>query len=145
VSEPTAYVHIDLNGVTRPVGRLWAHRDRNRERASFEFKREWLADPVQYALGPALPPHAGPFHTEEGRALFGALGDSAPDRWGRRLIARNEIRRARAAGSSPRSLGEIDFLLGVSDVTRQGAIRFRTELDSPFVVASEPGRAASHR
>jgi serine/threonine-protein kinase HipA len=137
MTEPTAYVYIELDGVTRSVGRLWAHRDRNRERASFEFDREWLADPVHHALGPVLPPHEGAFHTAEGRPLFGALGDSAPDRWGRRLITRNEARRARAAGKTPRAPREIDFLLGVTDIVRQGALRFRVTEDGPFVAPLE--------
>jgi serine/threonine-protein kinase HipA len=132
MTEPAAYVYIDLDAVTRLVGRLWARRDRNRETASFEFDREWLANPVRYALGPALPATEGAFHTSEGRALFGALGDSAPDRWGRRLIARNEARRARTAGMTPRAPREIDYLLGVTDVVRQGALRFRLTPDGPF-------------
>lgn len=125
MTEPAAYVFIELEGVTRPIGRLWTRRGgqtRNRESASFEFDPEWLADPIHHALGPALPATAGAFHTAEGRALFGALGDSAPDRWGRRLIARNEARRARAGGTAPRALREIDYLLGVTDVVRQGVV-----------------------
>ncbi len=133
MTSPTAYVYMELDGITRPVGRLWAHRDRNRERASFEFDREWLADPVRHALGPALPAQEGAFHTAEGRALFGSLGDSAPDRWGRRLITRNEAQRAREARTTPRAPREIDFLLGVTDVVRQGALRFRLVEDGPFV------------
>jgi serine/threonine-protein kinase HipA len=133
VSEPVAHVYIDLAGMPRLVGRLWAHRDRNGERASFEFDSTWIADPIHYALGPALPAKTGAFHTGRGRALFGALGDSAPDRWGRRLITRNEARLARAEGKAPRAPGEIDFLLGVTDVVRQGALRFRRRLDGPFV------------
>src|SRR5436309_802143 len=93
--------------ISRPTLLRVERRDQNRETASFEFDREWLADPVHHALGPALPPTAGAFHTSEGRALFGALGDSAPDRWGRGLIMRNEARRARAAGTTPRAPREI--------------------------------------
>lgn len=133
MSDVSAYVHIELDGVTRPVGRLWTRRHQNRESASFEFDRSWLANPVHHALGPALPPTDGAFHTSEGQALFGALGDSAPDRWGRRLITRNEGRRARANAAPPRAPREIDFLLGVTDVVRQGALRFRLEVDGPFV------------
>lgn len=135
-------VYLELDGDTRPVGRLWARRDRNREGASFEFDRRWLADPVHHALGPALPPTVGAFHTGEGRALFGALGDSAPDRWGRRLIARNEARRARMDCTAPRAPREIDYLLGVTDFVRQGALRFRSTPDGPFLapVGGEDGR-----
>jgi serine/threonine-protein kinase HipA len=65
--------------------------------------------------------------------MFGALGDSAPDRWGRRLIARNEARRARARGQTPRAPREINFLLGVTDFVRQGALRFSLTIDGPFI------------
>jgi serine/threonine-protein kinase HipA len=137
VSEPAAYVYIDLAGETRSVGRLWTRRDRAGERASFEFDAAWLADPLHYALGPALPATAGAFHTAQGRALFGALGDSAPDGWGRRLITRNEARRARAEGRTPRAPREIDFLLGVTDLVRQGALRFRLTPDGPFTTPDD--------
>lgn len=137
MSEPAAHVYISLAGDTRVVGRLWAHRDRAGERASFEFDPGWLADPLHYALGPALPAAAGAFHTAQRRALFGALGDSAPDRWGRRLTTRNEARRARIEGKTPRAPREIDFLLGVTDLVRQGALRFRATADGPFVAPDD--------
>lgn len=137
MSTPAAFVSIDLAGAVRPVGRLWAIRTRGSERAAFEFDHRWLVDPVHFALGSALPPSAGTIHSGEGRALFGALGDSAPDRWGRTLITRNEARRARAAGQTPRTLREVDFLLGVSDLTRQGALRFALAPDGPFVAEAD--------
>lgn len=57
--------------------------------------------------------------------MFGSLGDSAPDSWGRRLLQRAERRRAEHEGRAARTLAETDYLLGVSDVVRQGALRFR--------------------
>lgn len=133
MSDPAAFVHIDLAGETRFVGRLWARTKRERQSASFEYDQEWIAEPMHFALGPALPPSLGPHQTREGRTMFGALGDSAPDRWGRRLIARNEARRARELGETPRTPREIDYLLGVSDLTRQGALRFAKTADGPFL------------
>ena len=138
MSEPDAFVHIDVAGHARAVGRLWVRAARGKESASFEFERAWIADPVHHAFGPALPPTAGAFHSGEGRAMFGALGDSAPDRWGRRLIARNEARRARDAGRASRAPREVDFLLGVSDITRQGALRFSRRDGGPFVAEGGP-------
>ena len=67
---------------------------RDRESASFEYDRNWLSHPSRFSLDPALKLGPGPFHTMPGRVLFGALGDSAPDRWGRALM-----RRADKAGS----------------------------------------------
>ena len=138
MSDPAAFVHIDLAGFVRPVGRLWIRAARGKENATFEFDPMWIADPVHHALGSALPPTRGAFHSGDGRAMFGPLGDSAPDRWGRRLIARNEARRAREGGRTPRVPREIDFLLGVSDISRQGAIRFTTAANGPFVAESGP-------
>jgi len=56
--------------------------------------------------------------------MFGAIGESAPDRWGRTLMRRRECRRADQAGIAPQTLPEIDDLLLVDDETRQGALRF---------------------
>ncbi|MGH9949081.1 MAG: type II toxin-antitoxin system HipA family toxin, partial [Pyrinomonadaceae bacterium] len=67
--------------------------------------------------------------------IFGSIGDSAPDRWGRVLMRRAESQRARAASETPRTLGEVDFLLGVSDEARQGALRFSEDPDGPFLAS----------
>jgi len=56
-------------------------------------------------LEPALPLSPGPFHTAPGAPLFGPIGDSAPDRWGRALMRRAERRRARQAGEALRRQG----------------------------------------
>jgi serine/threonine-protein kinase HipA len=136
MSAPEAWVHVDLRGTTRRVGRLWVTASRGRESATFEYEPEWLRSDECFAVDPALQLFPGPFHTRAGQALFGALGDSAPDRWGRTLLARDERRRARAEHRAPRTLREIDYLLGVTDQTRQGALRFTREDGGPFVAES---------
>ena len=136
MSTPAAFVHVELRGATRPVGRLWVTASRGRESATFDYDPAWLASAERFALDPALQLFPGPFHTRAGQALFGAMGDSAPDRWGRTLLARAERRRAREEGRAPRAMREIDYLLGVSDETRQGALRFSTEADGPFLARS---------
>lgn len=133
MSDRELLVYADLEGVVHFVGRLWARRARGRESASFEYDPAWLADPARFALEPALVLGAGPQHTTQGRMLFGAFGDSAPDRWGRKLIQRAERRLAEREARIPRSLGEADYLLGVGDVARQGALRFKLEPDGPFL------------
>jgi serine/threonine-protein kinase HipA len=75
----------------------------------------------------------GPQHTAAGRRLFGAIGDSAPDRWGRLLIQREERRKAREEKREPRTIGEIDYLAGVGDIARQGALRFAENEGGPFL------------
>lgn len=130
-------VYVDLAGEHHLVGRLWARRVRDKESASFEYDPEWLASPIRFELEPALMLGGGPQHTRQGRALFGAFGDSAPDRWGRTLIKREAKRRDEAEGRLPRSLGEIDYLLGVSDIARQGALRFKEIPDGPFLASGD--------
>jgi serine/threonine-protein kinase HipA len=130
-------VHIDLEGKTHLVGRLWARRSKGRESASFEYDAAWLANPLHFPLEPALVLGKGPQHTLAGRSLFGAIGDSAPDRWGRVLIQREERRRAPEEKRTARTLSEIDYLLAVRDVTRQGALRFTRDGTGPFLAESD--------
>ena len=137
MSDRELLVYVDLAGVAHFVGRLWARRARNRESASFEYDAIWLTNPARFALEPALMLGGGPQHTQQGRALFGAFGDSAPDRWGRNLIQRDERRRAQDEGREVRSLGEVDYLLGVGDIARQGALRFKETFDGPFLASGD--------
>ncbi|HLY63961.1 MAG TPA: HipA domain-containing protein [Chloroflexota bacterium] len=121
------------------AGRLYPHRRRGVESASFVYDGRYLADPEAYALDPALPMITGALQTPLGRALFGAFSDCAPDRWGRTLIRRAEIARAKLAGTAPRSMSEVDVLLGVRDDLRQGALRFRFGEEGPFLAAEDSG------
>jgi len=136
VSEPAVYVHVELGGITHFVGRVWVS-GKGRETATFEYDAGWLTNPERFALEPALPTGVGPYHTLEGRTSFGALGDSAPDRWGRTLLRRAEARRASAEKRTPRTLGGIDYLLGVADEIRPGALRFSSAPNGPFLAQSD--------
>lgn len=132
-------VYVSFKGRDLLAGRLYPHRRRGVESASFAYDDRYLADPDAYALDPALPLVTGSLQTPVGRALFGTFSDCAPDRWGRTLIARTEAARARLAGSAPRSLSEADVLLGVRDDLRQGALRFRLGEDGPYLAAEDSG------
>ncbi|MEN9773088.1 MAG: hypothetical protein RL322_158 [Pseudomonadota bacterium] len=127
------FVFIDLQGEPILVGRLWSRIRKGRESATFEYEPAWLAHPERFALEPALTLAPGPFHTPPEKALFGAIGDSAPDRWGRVLMRRAERRRAERERQTPRTLFEADLLLRVDDMARQGALRFKSEPDGPFL------------
>jgi serine/threonine-protein kinase HipA len=131
--EKAALVYVDLEGVPHLVGRLWARVRKNRESASFEYDRVWLENPARFSLEPALHLGPGPFHTAADMPMFGAIGDSAPDRWGRALMRRMERRRAEREGGAPRTLQEIDYLLMVDDEARQGALRFAERDGGPFL------------
>ncbi len=105
--ETQILVYADLDGTPHLAGRLWAHTRRNRQSATFEYDDGWLVHSNRFSLEPMLKLGPGPFHTSADRALFGAIGDSAPDRWGRVLMRRAERRRARNAGETPRTLREV--------------------------------------
>src|SRR5580658_32787 len=128
-----ALVYVDLDGVPHLIGRLWARTRKNKESATFEYDKTWLENPARFSLEPALQVGPGPFHTPADTPMFGAIGDSAPDRWGRALMRRMERRRAEAAGTAPRALREIDFLLLVDDEARLGALRFAEKEGGPFL------------
>ena len=132
----TIHIYIDLAGSSQYVGRLWPHARKGREGATFQYDDSWLSNPLKFALEPALMLGSGDYHTEDGKAMFGALGDSAPDRWGRLLMSRAAKRTARVSGTAPRSLREIDYLLMVHDEARQGALRFAVTRDGPFLAES---------
>jgi serine/threonine-protein kinase HipA len=106
---------------------------RDRESAAFEYDQNRLAHPGRFSLEPALKLGPGPFHTSPDRPLFGAIGDSAPDRWGRVLMRRAERRRADREGQTPRTLREIDYLLMVDDEARMGALRFAATEGGTFL------------
>lgn len=133
MSSREVFVSIALGHENHFVGRLWCHNRKGRESASFEYDASWLKHPERFALEPALSLTPGAFHTTADQTLFGAIGDSAPDRWGRVLMRRAEVARAKETGEAPRTLGEVNFLLGVNDEARQGALRFSDEIDAPFL------------
>ena len=122
--ERQIFVYIDVDNKPTLVGRLWARHRRGQESATFEYDRRWLANPGCFSIEPALSLGPGPYHTAAGRPLFGALGDSAPDRWGRVLMRRAERRSAEKDKRTARTLSEVDFLLMVDDEARMGGLRF---------------------
>ena len=130
-------VYVDLEGEPVQVGRLWARMRKGRDSATFEYDDSWLGRHDRFSLEPALQLGPGPFHTSLDTPIFGAIGDSAPDRWGRVLMRRAERRRAQRAGETPRTLREIDYLLMVNDEARQGALRFTREPGGPFLAAGD--------
>ena len=138
--ETAILVFVDVQGTSRLVGRLWGRLRKDRESATFEYDKSWLAYPGRFSLEPALQLVAGPYHAGIDKPMFGAIGDSAPDRWGRVLMRRAERRRARGQRETPRTLREMDYLLMVDDETRQGALRFAENADAPYLAATPGNR-----
>lgn len=123
--EQAIFVYVDLDGMPIKVGQLWSHYRNGRESMSFEYDRAWLNHPKRFSFDPALKLVAGSFHASADKPLFGAIDDSAPDRWGRLLMRRFERKNAEHEKRTARALKEIDFLLMVDDEGRQGALRFK--------------------
>lgn len=131
--EKSTLVYIDLDGVPVKTGWLWTRSQNGRETASFEYDHDWLRHPKRVALDPALQLVEGPFHTQADKPLFGAIDDSAPDRWGR-VLMRRSLRK------SHKTLCEVDFLLMVDDEARQGALRFKADEKEPFLTTYDKTR-----
>ncbi len=130
-------VFIDLDGHTRPLGIARRNVVRGTETILFSYADDWLNDPHGFPIEPALPLTHGTFAPPTDQAIFGSIGDSAPDTWGRRLMQRAERHRAKNERRAAQVLMEIDYLLGVADNARLGALRFvREDGEAPRAAAS---------
>lgn len=129
------------------VGSLHYDAVGSRERSAFAYAETWLGTADRFSLEPALPLVAGPqFHRKvpNGSVFHGAIADTEPDGWARRVILRDHAKRrqaARRAGKEPEAvqLQALDFLLAVDDASRVGALRLQDEA-GVFCRVTEPGR-----
>ncbi|MCW7556094.1 hypothetical protein NX722_26390 [Endozoicomonas gorgoniicola] len=128
------YVYADWAGLAGPtlVGCLRATATRRTEHFSFVYDESWLASPSVQQIDPELELFTGEQHCLDGKN-FRSFLDSCPDRWGRLLMKRREAALARKEDRRPKPLTEVDYLLGVHDFYRQGAIRFKECLNGPFL------------
>jgi serine/threonine-protein kinase HipA len=121
-------VHVDWQGQTHLVGRL--HPAERGASVSFEYASEWLQHDDAFPIDPtSLPLQRGAHH---GAALFGAIQDCGPDRWGRMLIERA----VRKKVLTQKPYRDIDYVLALDDMARVGALRFRVNAESPFLAAT---------
>ncbi len=128
---------VGLRGPTL-MGTLYATPSRGKDIFSFEYHPDWLAGPHAQSLDPALGLFSGPQYAPPDQNNFGVFLDSCPDRWGRVLMLRREAQLAREEQRKERELLESDYLLGVHDRHRMGALRFRTTKDGPFLDDNKP-------
>jgi serine/threonine-protein kinase HipA len=115
------------------MGTLFATPVRGKEIFSFQYHPDWLKSPYAQILDPDLGLFLGPQYARDGHPNFELFLDSSPDRWGRVLMQRREAQQAKADKRDIRPLMESDYLLGVYDQHRMGALRFRLSEDSPFL------------
>ncbi len=116
------------------VGKVHVEVIRGKEIFSFEYDQHWLKSSNVQQIDPALQLYSGLHYlSSEKRTNFGIFLDSSPDRWGRILMRRKEAVSAKLEKRDERTLLETDYLLGISDFQRMGALRFKTDLDGPFL------------
>ena len=109
----------------------------DRGQVRFHYDRSWLSQQnIAFAIDPQLSLDAGPFFPKPDAGNFGVFLDSSPDRWGQTLMRRREALQAKDQRRVARTLYSWDYLLGVQDITRQGALRFRFS-DSGTFLANE--------
>lgn len=115
------------------VGTLYYASAHGRSILSFAYDSEWVRRPDAFELDPELQLHDAESYPSGKSGAFQIFVDSAPDRWGRLLLDRRETLVSRREQRSYRPLTDWDYLLGVHDSCRMGALRFRRDGRSPFL------------
>jgi len=120
-------VYADWAGLTAPqfIGSLYSSYSRGKEIFSFEYDKNWLQSSFAQEIDPDLGLYTGIQYLRNEKSNFGVFLDSSPDRWGRVLMDRRESILARMENRPRRTLNESDYLLGVFDEQRMGALRFK--------------------
>lgn len=129
------YVYMDWQDSDLPVlmGVLHSEVLRGKEIFSFENNSDWLRYNRFRALDPDLAQFSGKQYLPTDKSNFGLFLDSSPDRWGRMLMRRREAIDARSENRAARTLTEVDYLLGVYDGNRMGALRLKLSPDGEFM------------
>ncbi len=135
VNKRSISVYAHWQGMDDPllIGVLHSDRLKGKEVFSFEYDENWLKSGPSQLLDPNLQLYSGLHYLNEDQENFGIFLDSSPDRWGRILMRRREAALARKENRSERNLFETDYLLGVYDKHRMGALRFKLVEDDQFL------------
>jgi serine/threonine-protein kinase HipA len=128
------FVYAHWMGMPEPkcIGVLSAQQSKGKKAFSFEYDVDWIHSREQQLLDPDIAWFTGPQYPK-GKESFGIFMDSMPDTWGRTLMKRRAAQLAKEAGTPVQALYDIDFLLGVYDETRMGALRFKLNRDGAFL------------
>lgn len=128
------YVYAHWKEMPEPkiIGILSAQLAKGKKVFSFEYDKEWLKSEQKFILDPDIQLYGGPQYPNQ-KENFGIFLDSMPDTWGRTLMKRREAQSARENNKKPKTLYDIDFLLGVYDDSRMGALRFKTDPNGDFL------------
>lgn len=128
------YVYAHWNGMQDPklIGILSAQQAKGKKAFSFEYDKNWLKTEQKFLLDPDIQLYGGPQYPNQ-KENFGIFLDSMPDTWGRTLMRRRAAQQAKEKNEKPKTLYDIDFLLGVYDESRMGALRFKTDPNGAFL------------
>ena len=132
------YVYAHWEQFDEPIliGTLRSTLIKKKEHFSFSYDDAWLQSSYAQKIDPDLNLYSGEHHSENAQN-FRVFLDSCPDRWGQLLMKRREAIKARQEERRPNVLNDIDYLLGVHDLYRLGALRFKRELGGEFLDHSE--------
>ena len=127
-------VYLNWQNTDKPtiMGTLFSDRLKGKEIFSFKYNDNWLKNGPTLLLDPNLQLFSGLHYQVEDHNNFGIFLDSSPDRWGRILMQRREAAIARIEKREAKKLFETDYLLGVYDGHRMGALQFKIG-DGPFL------------
>ncbi len=128
------YVYAHWAGMVEPaiIGILTAHRGKGRKSFSFAYDPVWLKGKKLFLLDPDIGLWSGPQFPLK-KDNFGVFLDSMPDTWGRTLMKKRAAQVAKSQERPAPALYDIDFLLGVADASRMGALRFKLAPNGPFL------------
>jgi len=115
------------------IGTLFSSYSRGKEIFSFEYDKNWLQSSFAQEIDPDLGLYHGIQYLRDEKSNFGVFLDSSPDRWGRVLMDRRESILSRMENRPRRNLNESDYLLGVFDEQRMGALRFKETASGDFL------------
>lgn len=146
VNKTDIWIYVHWRGMDEPkcIGILSAQHAKGRKAFSFSYDEDWITSQEQLLLDPDIAWYGGQQYPN-GKENFGMFLDSMPDTWGRILMKRRAAINFRQEGRSTPTLYDIDYLLGVHDLSRMGALRFKKDPEGDFLdndpVSPAPPRA----
>lgn len=127
------YACFDWLPAPQLMGELGYESLRGADSYSFCFDEEWLRKQGSLFISADLRNYPGMQYTFPGRDIFGCFSDALPDRWGRLLLSRREQILAFEEQRPVRRLTSFDYLTGIDDFSRMGALRFKLSPDGDYI------------
>lgn len=126
------YAHWLEMEAPKLMGILSAQQAKGKKAFSFEYDAEWLKSEPRVVLDPDIQWYGGQQYSNQ-KENFGLFMDSMPDTWGRTLLKRKAALQAKEKKEKTPTLYDIDYLLGVYDESRMGALRFKIDPKGDFL------------